>query len=83
MTSSAARSTSVGIRRKEHTSNGAAALRLSAAYNRAELERRLGHAHLNCLGCPIASSGPTQGLRALRQIPDLPDTEGAEAGNGT
>ena len=43
----------------------------------------LGHAHLNCLGrYATASFGPTQGLRALGQIPDLPDPEGAEAGTG-
>ena len=43
----------------------------------------LGHAHLNCLGrYATASFDPTQGLRALGQIPDLPDPEGAEAGTG-
>jgi hypothetical protein len=42
----------------------------------------LGHAHLNCLGrYATASFDPTQGLRALGQIPDLPDPEGAEAGS--
>ncbi|MEV4017287.1 tyrosine-type recombinase/integrase [Nonomuraea angiospora] len=70
---------------RPHDARHTFAFQLSQAsgHNRAELERRLGHAHLNCLGCPIASSGPTQGLRALGQIPVLPETEGAEAGNGT
>ncbi|MEV4164927.1 hypothetical protein [Nonomuraea dietziae] len=44
----------------------------------------LSHARLNCPGrYATASFGPTHGLRALGQMPDRPDLEGTEAGNGT
>ncbi|GII33047.1 hypothetical protein Pmi06nite_64890 [Planotetraspora mira] len=34
----------------------------------------LGHAHVNFLGrYAIASSGPSEGLRELGEIPDLPE----------